>query len=138
VPQGRRENATVDVGQRFAAVRGGGRDDIGQAAKDLRQDDSGVATRAVQRAGGQRGSDLCDVVAVGFGVGLGPRRTHREQHVCPGIGVGNREHVKPIDLVGVRNEIADGGVCPVPQGGGVEPPSRHRNLPPDMPPSAPA
>ena len=65
-------------------------------------------------------------------VGLRPGRTHGEQHVCPGVGVGDREHVEPVDLVGVGDQVADGGVCPVPQGGGVEPPSRpsHTSHPP--------
>ena len=77
-------------------------------------------------AGGQRDGDLCHVAAVAVRVGLRPRRTHREQHVRPGVGICHREYVEPIDLVGVGNEVADGGVCPVPQGGGIEPPSRHR------------
>ena len=130
VPQRGAEKGAVDVGQHPAPVGGRRGGDVGEAAQNLRQDDARVAPRALQRAAGQRGGDLDHVVDAGQRVGLRPRRTHGEQHVCAGVGVGDREHVEAVDLVGVGDEVADGGVGPVPQGGGVEPPSRHAHLQP--------
>ncbi len=123
------EDGAIDVGQRPAAVGGCGGGDVGEPAQDLGQDDARIAACAVQRATCQRGGDLRNVIGAGLRVGLLPRRTHREQHVCPGVGVSDREHVESVDLVGVRNQVADRGMGPVPQGGGIQP-SSHPHLQP--------
>ena len=53
-----------------------------------------------------------------------------------GVGVGDRENVESVDLVGVGDQVADGSVRPVPEGGGIEPSSRHAHLQPAL--AAPA
>ena len=86
---------------------------VGDAPQDLRQNHTGVAARTVQRARGQSSRRLDDVGGFRVGVGFGQRRAHGEQHVYAGVGIGDREHVEPVDLVDVGDQVADSGVRPV-------------------------
>ena len=104
-----------------AGVGGRVRGDVGDTAQDLGQDHAGVAPGAVAARRPTARGDQCDARRrTRLGVGLGQRRTHGEQHVRPGVGVGDRENVEPVDLVDVGDQVADGGVRPVPQGRGVQ------------------
>src|SRR6185312_3507121 len=67
----------------------------------------------------------CDIsITACGGLGLRPGRAHREEHVGTGISVCDGEHVQPVDLVGVRNQVADGGVGPFTQARCVQRPTR--------------
>ena len=132
MPQCGSEQGAADVGEHPAPVGGRRCGDVGEAAQNLGQDDAGVPPRALQCTASQRGGDLDHVVRRCQSVGLRPCRTHGEQHVCSGVSVRDREHIEAVDLVGVGDEVADGGVRPVPQSGGVEPPIRHAHLQPDV------
>ena len=120
----------VDLDQPAATLCGGLGGDVGQAAQDLRQDHPGVAARALQRAVGQGRGHVCHVTAPCGRVCLRPCRAHREQHVDSGVGVGDGEDVQPVDLVGVGDQVIDRGVGPIPQGWGIQPPTRLGHLSP--------
>ena len=126
------EHPAVDVDE-FAAPLGRRlSDDVGEPAQDLGQDHAGVAARAAQRTLGQRSGHRghVGVLRADGRFGALARRTHREQHVRSGVSVGNGEHVEPIDLVGVGDQMVDRGVCPVAQSGSVEPTRGHLDLHP--------
>ena len=67
----------------------------------------------LQRAAASAAATVDDVVGRRQRIGLRPRRTHGEQHVRAGVGIGDREHVEAVDLVGVGDQVTDGGVRPV-------------------------
>ena len=120
-PQRRGELRWADVGQ--LPFRG----DVGQAAQDLGQDHPGVAAGAAQRAVGQAAGHRDQVEAVAP-LQRRDRRAHGEQHVGAGVGVGDREDIETVDLVGVGDEVPDGGMGPTSHRGCVEPCSRHLHL----------
>ena len=132
VPQRGGEHPAVDVDEFAATFDRRLSDDVGEPTQNLGQDHPGVATRPAQRTLGQRGGHGGDVGGTPGRppIGARARRTHREQHVRSGVGVGDGEHVEPIDLVGVRDQFVDRGVCPVAQGGRIEPTRRHLDLHP--------
>ena len=143
-----REDRAVDVAELAAPLCGGLGGDVGQAAQNLRQDHPGVAAGAVQRAVRQgRGHPshvtsalvllasasalvLLASASASRRVRLRPGRAHGEEHVGAGVGVGDREDVQPVDLVGVGDQVTHRGVSPVQQGCRIQPPTRLRHLSP--------
>ena len=123
-PQGGPQQHGVYLQQFPAGIGGRGGGDVGDAAQNLRQDHAGVAPGAVERAGRQGRRHPRDAPGTAVGadprVGLRQRGTHGEQHVRAGIGVSDREHIEAVDLVDVGDQVADGGVRPIPQGRGVQ------------------
>ena len=132
VPQRRAQQCRIDIGQSgvgSVGVGGGRRRRVGQPAQDLGQDHPGIAARAVQCSAGQRLRHRSDVAEILNRIPRGLRRTHREQQVCPGVGVGHREHVEVVDLLGMGEQVPHRSISPVQQGGRVQTPVRHRPPP---------
>lgn len=102
----RREQGPVD-----AVLVVGDRQRLGEATQDLRQDHAAVASSPHERA-------VADGLAGGREVGLdavelGHDRLQREGHVAPGVAIGHRIDVQPVDalLVGCEG-IPEGGDRP--------------------------
>ena len=129
--QCRGQQCGIDIGQIAVGQIGIGlglRHHIGKPAQDLRQDHPGIATRAIGCAPRQRRRHLSDIAGGCRRFRLDQRRAHGEQHVGAGVGISHREDVEPVDLIGVAQQVTDGGVGPVVQGSRVQPPVRHRHL----------
>ena len=89
--------------------------DVGDAPQNLRQDHPGVAPGTVEGTRRQCAGDSGDVTFAGFGTCLGQRRSHGEQHVGAGVGIGDREDVEAVDLVDMGDQVAHRGVRPITQ-----------------------
>ena len=124
--QRHREGRSVDLGETTL-----GRD-IGETTQDLRQDHPRVPASAPQRAVGEQARQAHQVQVVAA-LGACDRGSHGEQHVGAGIGVGHREDIEAVDLVGMGDQVRDGGVGPTPQRRCVDPRSRHLHLPNNTP-----
>ena len=78
------------------AVAGSVTKRLGQTPQDLRQDDPGVAPGAHQRAVADGGAHRAQVGPVAIAE-LGHHRLQRQRHVGPGVAVGDRIDVQPVD-----------------------------------------
>ena len=126
VPQRSAQQGRVHVGQ----IGGGGRFGrrVRQRLQNLGQDHPGVTAGPVRRPLGQCGGHIGNVPGRGGRLDPSQRRTHGEQHVRAGVGVCDGKHVQPVDLIGMGQQVPDGGMSPVVQGCSVQPPLRHHRL----------
>lgn len=108
---------------------------VGQAPQHLREEDTGVAAGAVERAARQGADDRGDVLGVRRGgVEFGRRGAQGDEQVGTGVAVGDGEDVEAVDLVAALGERPQPEIHPSAQGSPVDCfPDLEHLLPPSPP-----